>query len=104
MVLLNNTHTEIFRTSVRLPAVGCVAYKGLVEARGAQNLRVIIVGYSISSASRRASPSISGVCVKSKRVKLCGYISVNVKVDIQVDYVLAVMKWFESKSKATNEG
>jgi len=38
-----------------------------VEARGAQNLRVIIVGYSITSASRRAGPSISGVCEAEAR-------------------------------------
>lgn len=75
-----------------------------MEARDAQNLRVIIVGYSIISASRRASPSVSGVCVKRKRVKLCGYHSVKVKVDIQVDYALAVLKWFENKSEASNRG
>jgi len=42
--------------------------------------------------------------VKPKRVKLCGYHSVKVKVDFKVDYVIAVLKLFETKSEATNEG
>jgi hypothetical protein len=59
-----------------------------VEARGAQNLRVIILGYIALLQRRDAQVRLlAGVCVKPRRVKLCGYHSVKVKVEFKVEYL-----------------
>ena len=103
MVLLSNAHIEIFRTALRLPAVSCVAYKASWRREA---LRTYAWSLWVIALHRRRDAQVRRcqVCVKPKRVKLCGYHSVKVKVDIAVDCADAVFKWFENKSEASNEG